>query len=139
MFTHLKIGLGNVNLVLTKLNLKRHISHRTQLSDRHIKLFYNNLVKHATAKNKQLDLTFEEFKHFTQYEKCHYCYSPIFWTKNNLAKNGSKYNLDRKDNNLGYTFTNLVPCCWRCNNARGALYSYEEWFGMTEFFRKSTT
>lgn len=61
--------------------------------------------------------------------------APYFALFNNLLKNGSRYNLDRIDNNKGYIFSNLVVCCWRCNNSKGNRYSFEEWFGMTKFFR----
>ena len=44
--------------------------------------------------------------------------------------------MDRKDNNKGYEKDNVVPCCWRCNNGRGNLFSYEEWYGMTGYLRK---
>jgi hypothetical protein len=96
---------------------------------------YNNLIKHANSKNINMTLTFDEFLEFTEIKKCHYCSEEIKWTKNNLTKNGSRYNLDRMDNSKGYEKTNLVTCCWKCNNSKGNRYSYEEWFGMTSYFR----
>lgn len=97
---------------------------------------YNNLVKHTKAKNKRLDLSFEEFTEFTSIKECHYCKSEVTWTIRNLTKNGYKYNLDRIDNDKGYSKENCVVCCWRCNNGRSNLFSYEEWYGMTEYLRK---
>jgi hypothetical protein len=34
--------------------------------------------------------------------------------------------LDRKDNNLGHVKSNVVPCCIRCNYARGSM-PFEAW------------
>jgi len=97
---------------------------------------YNNLIKQSKRRNKQINLSLKEFVEFTKQSNCHYCNENIVWAKVNLAVNGSKTNLDRKDNYMGYEKNNLVVCCWRCNNAKGNLFSYEEWYGMTEYFRK---
>jgi len=79
-----------------------------------------------------MDITFEQFLEFTNISECHYCNSPIVW-----KKSGSRtYNLDRKDNNKGYLLNNLVVCCYKCNKGKREIYTYEEWYGMTEYFRK---
>jgi superfamily II DNA helicase RecQ len=96
---------------------------------------FNNLVKQATRRCKELSLSYEEFVELTNQDNCHYCNSEVTWTKVNTAANGSRTNLDRKDNSSGYSKENVVVCCWRCNNGRGNLFSYEEWFGMTKFLR----
>lgn len=47
------------------------------------------------------------------YLACHYC-----------KRVGPDYGLvgiDRKDNNLGYTLANSLPCCSMCNRAKGTL------------------
>lgn len=97
---------------------------------------YNSFIKTCKEKKKENTLSFEEFKTFTEENECHYCNSPIYWTKNNLSKHGSRYNLDRVDNEIGYNKENCVACCWKCNNSKGNRYSYSEWYGMTEYFRK---
>jgi hypothetical protein len=96
---------------------------------------FNSLKKCANEKGKDCSLTFSEFVGFTKFDQCHYCYTEIKWTVRNLTKNGSRYNLDRLDNDKGYHKDNCVPCCWRCNNGKRNLFSYEEWFGMTEYLR----
>lgn len=50
-------------------------------------------------------------------DTCHYC--GCF-----LAHTGS--GLDRKDNALGYTAENCIPCCKRCNNIKGPDLTYRE-------------
>lgn len=85
--------------------------------------------------DKWVDLTYEEYLIFCSDDKCHYCFSKIQRSKNG-TKFGCGYFLDRMDNSIGYTKSNLVNCCTRCNMGKRNLFSYEEWYGMTEFFRK---
>jgi hypothetical protein len=97
---------------------------------------YNNLL-HSNKWDRTGRLvyfSYEEFLEFTKIDKCHYCTSPIYWTKFNLL-NGSAYNLDRKNNDIDYTLNNCVVCCIRCNKAKRDFFSYEDWYGMTEYLR----
>lgn len=50
-------------------------------------------------------------------QQCHYC-------GDNLPE--TSCGLDRKDAALGYTLTNVVPCCLDCNQAKNAAFTYEE-------------
>ena len=82
---------------------------------------YNTMV----SSRKASDLTYEEFVEFTAITECHYCSFPIHWSKHN--NEGSRaYNLDRKDNKLGYIKGNLVVCCIRCNVAKMNHFTYDE-------------
>ena len=103
------------------------------------KHIFNRLVNSSIRENKEGTLTYEEFLKFTDMHECHYCNAQIQWNpycyKNNKYTTGSHY-LDRKDNNLGYSVSNCVACCTKCNLAKGNRYSYAEWFGMTEYFRR---
>lgn len=84
------------------------------------------------------NLTYDQFIEFTKEDKCHYCSSEINWIKYGTV-NGKytsrAYNLDRKDSDAGYSKENCVVCCSKCNKGKLAVYSYEEWFGMTKYFR----
>lgn len=93
------------------------------------KLFLNSSRK----RNINVELSFEEFVVFTNVEKCHYCEEPVAWSKHNPGPNkgSTRYNLDRKDANKGYTAENLVACCKRCNYGKRELFTYEEWVVMT--------
>jgi hypothetical protein len=55
------------------------------------------------------------------------------WAKH---KENSRYQLDRKDNDLGYTPENVVACCTRCNYAKRDHFTYDELYAMTECFRR---
>lgn len=102
---------------------------------RQYEALFNNLKTNAISKNIVLKLTYEEFLKYTDITNCEYCLNPVKWTKYNLIKNGYRYNLDRKNNEKGYEKDNLVVCCWKCNNSKGNRYTYEEWYGMTKYFR----
>lgn len=88
-----------------------------------------------SSKTHVFTLSFKSFCEFIASGKCHYCWAPIQWSKHNISKNGSGHHVDRKDNRKGYIKSNCVPCCTRCNYGKGARFSYEEWLGMTEYFR----
>lgn len=61
----------------------------------------------AAGRGHSFDLTRDKFDELVQMP-CHYCYGPPDPT------NG----LDRVDNDLGYTESNVVPCCKICNRAK---------------------
>jgi len=82
----------------------------------------------ASAKVRKIDfnLTFEDFKEFTQHN-CYYCnVEPEIRTRKFTARaNG----LDRIDSNKGYELGNIRSCCKICNMAKNDLSSieFEEW------------
>lgn len=64
---------------------------------------------------------------------CFYCGSAPNNTRSDPSYKGKtnteySYNgIDRIDNNVGYELSNIVPCCFRCNRAKGEM-SIGEWF-----------
>jgi hypothetical protein len=86
-------------------------------------------------------LSYEDFINFTKTGECHYCTAPIKWLKYSTSKGKRKqakaYNLDRKDDSIGYTTKNVVVCCKRCNWGKGQGFTYDEWWMMTACFRKA--
>jgi len=77
---------------------------------------YNHVVYISKNRNIGNSLTFGEFLEFTKIDKCHYCGNQVTW---NAHRHSGKvyhgYNLDRKDNDDGYTKNNCVVCCDVCN------------------------
>jgi hypothetical protein len=67
---------------------------------------YNEYLRNAKSRGYIFNLTKEEFKSFWK-QPCHYCGSPIEYI-----------GLDRKDNSIGYTVGNIVPCCYICNRSK---------------------
>lgn len=91
---------------------------------------YNKLKRSADRRRYNQVMSFEEFLTLTKETACHYCGAELQWSaySSTLGKiNGAMYNLDRKDNNLGYTKDNVVPCCRRCNWGKGDMFTYEQW------------
>lgn len=92
---------------------------------------YNLLLKTAKERDLAVSLSYKQFVDLTTETKCHYCGVEIMWARYNHGKNGNCYNLDRKDNSTGYTSSNVVVCCTRCNYGKGKHFTYEEWAVMT--------
>ena len=93
---------------------------------------FRRVMDSAARRNIEISINYDDFLIFIKIDVCHYCYSKIKWT----SSGNSTYNLDRKNNSLGYSKENLVVCCGKCNKGKRELFSYEEWYGMTEYFRK---
>ena len=85
----------------------------------------------------EFTITFEEFLALVNTGRCHYCHAILAWQKHGGAgaTRHCAHHMDRKDNHGGYTMQNVVACCTRCNFAKGDRYTYEEWVGMTQYFR----
>lgn len=59
----------------------------------------------AKSRGYSFDITKEEFINIVSLD-CHYCGSP------------EHIGIDRKDNSIGYTKENSLPCCWSCNKMK---------------------
>jgi hypothetical protein len=57
---------------------------------------------------------------------CHYCEGDI----------GFNIGLDRKDNTVGYSYENVVPCCGICNSTKGKHLSYDEMLQISFFLKE---
>lgn len=85
------------------------------------------------AKNRNLlfELTLDQIK-LVCGQSCHYCNRPPTPKNRYIRADGSMKDpdvteisaqrgwinangIDRKDNSLGYTLVNCLPCCWKCN------------------------
>jgi len=72
----------------------------------------------AKRRGYELSITEEEYGKLISLN-CHYCDHSL------REEVGS--GMDRIHNDVGYTLTNVVPCCATCNLGRGDRFSYEEW------------
>jgi len=81
---------------------------------------YRTYARNARRRGFSFDLTKEEFYAMTS-KPCHYCGAEPGYTSSVESDTGDYvYNgIDRKDNAKGYSVSNVVPCCWLCNRAKG--------------------
>jgi len=91
---------------------------------------HSALIRNAKRNGHKCDITYEQFIEFTKLSKCHYCGNKIIWPKHSIDKLGKyqlqRYNLDRKDNEKGYSIDNCVICCKLCNKIKSNIFSYDE-------------
>lgn len=121
--------MGRRNLGRPNINKKRPYE-----------VLYNKLVREANYRFLDVSLTYDNFVSFTNEESCHYCGVDLVWTKHNKDHNiPLSHNLDRKNNDLGYSSYNCVACCKRCNWGKGDRFTYEEWVVMTKALREMKT
>lgn len=99
---------------------------------------YNTLVANGKKRNRTDSLTYEEFLRFTKIKECHYCGAGVMWSPFNSHVSRSAYNLDRKNNWLGYSEDNCVVCCWRCNLVKGDTLTYEQMVRLSPILREFT-
>lgn len=82
---------------------------------------YKSYKRNAEKRNLKFELSEKEFREITN-KKCFYCRKEPLQSmrrKGNRVYGEYIYNgIDRKDNALGYTVENCVPCCGRCNQAK---------------------
>lgn len=81
---------------------------------------YNGYRKRAEQKGRVFDLSVDQFYALTK-GLCWYCNTPPAQIRNEYIFNG----IDRLDNAAGYTLSNCVSCCRRCNIAKHNM-SYQE-------------
>lgn len=89
-----------------------------QKSIRHTpKRKYGQAVKSARDRNLIWDIDFTSYVEIIS-NPCHYC-------GDSLEKFGGS-SLDRMNNLVGYTLTNVLPCCGSCNNIRNNFLTVKE-------------
>lgn len=77
------------------------------------KRLYTKLKNSAQKKSIEVELSYEDFLEFTKIPDCYYCGDSVLWVPH--GKKAVAYNLDRRDNEKGYTKQNSVVCCKTCN------------------------
>ena len=109
--------------------------YRTTDEQRGMAAVYRRYRTNAKARQLHLGLSVSDVTSICK-QNCHYCGCPPQMksvrryhnskTGFSSERSGCLYNgIDRRDPNTGYTLENSVPCCWRCNNAKGPMTESE--------------
>jgi hypothetical protein len=135
-----KCDCGNIKIAEGSGLMKKDIEscgclRRNLHSKRPYEWLYNSITRYLKQR-KYHDfvsnvMSYEDFVAFTKITECHYCKHPIQWNDHTTYAGQqigrtTKYNLDRKDNNIGYTKDNCVVCCTLCNYVKGKTLTYDE-------------
>jgi hypothetical protein len=97
------------------------------VSKRPFESLYNRIRTHNPSVG--VSLTYKEYLKLTNICFCHYCKAEVNWKS-------TAYNLDRKDNSLGYSKKNCVVCCGSCNRTKGDRFTYEEFMLIAKVSRR---
>jgi hypothetical protein len=90
---------------------------------------YGEYRRGAQGRGFTFDLTEDTFRSLTQ-QPCHYCGGLPSTVSKKSPRGDFIYNgIDRVDNTQGYTLANCLPCCQRCNVAKGTL-TYNDFIAM---------
>jgi nucleoside-diphosphate-sugar epimerase len=85
---------------------------------------FSHMRSSAKKRGLAFELSFEQVAALIMMP-CKYCDRigvRTYLYKGRLQEQAVRYNgIDRRDNSLGYTEINSVPCCWDCNRSKGAL------------------
>ena len=101
----------------------------------------NELIHTCNNKtNHYIDLKYEDFINIIENSNCHYCDKKLEFSKHTRDENSNytsrAYQLDRKNNNLGYIKENIVPCCWNCNRMKSDIYTYEDFIKLSPILKE---
>ena len=89
---------------------------------------FSNLLIQARRRNISVSLTLDQYKALMKDLTCHYCDEQIHTTGSGL---------DRKDNDKGYDYDNVVTCCKHCNERKSNWLTYEEYKQVIEIIKKN--
>lgn len=84
---------------------------------------YHSYKKHCEEKGRSFDLTLNQFYNIIT-KNCFYCGSKPEVNESYSKKYGKNKTIepfngvDRIDSSLGYSITNCVPCCEKCNKMK---------------------
>jgi hypothetical protein len=91
------------------MGIKRTLPDNLSLKNRVFRVY----KKGARNRGYDFSLTFEQVMNIIN-QKCHYCNKSPENIEGEFTRNG----IDRKDNKLGYSIENTVPCCKTCNKMK---------------------
>lgn len=116
-----------LNTPEAKIKREKRLADRNKNGEAAINQVFSGYKHSAIKRNRVFELTKEQFVAIC-ISNCHYCNRPPHMTNYSINKTHTAFvrnGIDRKDNNLGYTLKNSLPCCSVCNKAKLNM-SYDE-------------
>jgi len=113
---------GEKRVRFNKLSRERHKKRRQDPTKR-AQIILEDSRSSDRKRNRENTLSKEIIEEMISKE-CSYC-----------GETEIKMSLDRKDNSIGHTKENCVPCCVRCNYLRRDM-PYEAWIELADSMRK---
>jgi hypothetical protein len=84
--------------------------------DKRLAMSYLFAIYRCNARNRDLVFEISKEQCFTLFkESCAYCGIPYSNKREGFQYNG----IDRIDNQIGYVWSNCIPCCRICNRMKG--------------------
>lgn len=109
--------------ILKERDLARRKGTRTPPLLAGLNRIYSSYKRRCRLRNTYFELTVEQFHTISQ-KPCSYCGCK---PANGGKKQPYIYNgIDRKNNERGYTLSNSIPCCAKCNAIKSNLLSFNE-------------
>lgn len=137
---HFECSECGIDIKAQQNQLERHSGKCGSCSQKKIPyMFIYNELKNHRKKDVEFTLTFDDLLSFINNPKCHYCDTDLIYHKHSRTEgipNTRAHQLDRKDNNKGYTFENVVPCCWECNRLKSDRFTYNEFLLLSPILKK---
>lgn len=92
---------------------------RIAVGEANFKRVYRGYQNEAKRKKLPFDISTEDFRKITS-RNCFYCKTEPKQKSYRKFSNGAYIfnGIDRKDNNKGYIWGNILPCCFICNRAK---------------------
>lgn len=94
----------------------------------------NRYMRQALDRGYCFELDYEKFKGLVL-SNCYYSNHPPAQKLKYYRQIFLYTGIDRKDNKVGYTVENSVPCCAQCNRAKSGM-SYDKWIDWLNSFEK---
>lgn len=136
-FWPLRSGLGDLTGRCRKCaNNHGALITADKIAKRPFEALYNKFAYDRQRVGLVTDISYEDFLEFVKIKECHYCGKEVFWSERNVGKNGSRYNLDRRYNEKGYSKENVVICCWKCNETKSNRFDYDEFLLLAPVLRQ---
>lgn len=96
----------------------------------HLNAIWRKVQKSAMERHLEFDLTVDQVRSITKLD-CSYCGAKPLprVVSRNLAGMYAHNGIDRIDSTIGYVWSNVTPCCGRCNIAKSdmTLMEFKEW------------